>query len=293
MSYEEKLNLTEVTECLEPVVVKKTKTKVLNSAIVVAICLVCAVVLAFLGMYLFTPSIEGTWLYTYDDGSGNTIDFYYDFDSVFKVETESSLLPAEPSGKEHTCTISYGTIEFPGYYELSGGSNIDEDLMSADTTTTTTDKTVTISVYNGPLYGEYTYTVIGNRLFGNRKLVLTGADGSEYTLTQTKQPKFSEYIKPAEDFVPDDRLTGDWTFEYEEFGLEYTISFNKDGTFIYDIYGAQILNCTYTVSEENIVVTYYTTEEVVETIPYTIDDNGLAFMNVLWTRAGEATPDQK
>lgn len=265
---------------------QKSKKNKLYKAVVIALCVVLAAVVALGALYLFTPTVEGTWVYAVDDGVGGTIDFYFDFGSEFKTVKESAFITDEPTGDEHECTASAGTFYFPGIYQLSTTTTTDVDGNAVDA------KVVSITNYGAPLYGDYTYTVSGNRLFGKRVLTLTSSDGTSYTLNQAKKPKDSEYISVDKDFTVNKDIIGEWEYEYVGYGLKNTLDFKKDGTVVYNVYGTQEIHCTYTVDEENITLVYFNTELQTQAIPYSIEDNGLVFMDVLWSRPSEATADQ-
>ena len=243
-----------------PVEVVKAKKKFpLHAPIIIAACILLAAVIAFFAISIFTPTVEGTWLYESEDGYS----FYYTFDE---------------KGDEKSCVMNIGTIYFPGTYDVTVGEE---------------SSTVTVSTSAGYVNGSYTYTVTGNRLFGNRVLTLTGEDGSQLTFSQTKKTKDSDFIKPAEDFKPVDKIVGEWEFVYEEYGVSNKLSINEDGTLIYNQFDMQEIHCTYTADDKAINLSFFETELITQEEEYYFDGDQLIFLGVNWTKVGESTADQK
>lgn len=247
--------LPEVEAVEEPKAKKKFPLQV---PVIIAACILVVAIIGFLAVSIFTPTVEGTWLYESEDG----FKFYYTFD-----ETSDS----------NECVMSLGTVYFPGFYETS----VSEDA-----------KSVSVSVYAGYVNGNYTYDIDGVRLFGNRVLTLTGEDGTVLTLTQQKKPKDSDYIKPDKNFEPVEELVGEWEFLYEEFGESYKLTINDDGTMVFDQFGLQEIHFTYTADDSKINLSFFETESINQEEEYYFKDNQLIFLGLNWSRAGESTADQ-
>ncbi len=240
-------------------VATKTKKKFpLQKTIVIALCILLAAVAAYFALSIFTPTVEGTWKYESEDG----YTFYYTFDE---------------KGEEKQCNMNIGTIHFNGTYEVAIGEEAD---------------TVTVTAYAGYINGSYTYTIQGNRLIGNRVLTLTSEDGTTLTLNQTKKTKDSDFVKPAEDFEPVEKLLGEWQFDYEEYGVSYKLIINDDGTLIYDQFGMQEIHCAYTADEKTVNLSFFETELITQEEEYYFDGDQLIFLGINWTKAGESTADE-
>ena len=253
----------EVTEALdtieeaELVAVPKKKFP-LQLPIIIAACIVVVALLGYFAVSLFTPTVEGTWLFESEEGYS----FYYDLDDT-------------KDGK--VCDMSIGTVHFPGTYETVVGE---------------ATNSISISVYAGYIYGDYTYTLTGNKLAGNRVLTLTAADGTTYTLTQTKAPKDSDYITPDENFKADEAIVGEWVYEYEEYGASLNLKINADGTLIYNQFGYQELHCTYTADGSTLALSFFETEVIAQEEEYYFDNDQLIFLGVNWTRVDKASAEQ-
>ncbi len=236
----------------------KKKKFPLQVPIIISACIVAVALVGCILFSLFVPTVEGTWLYQTEDG----FSFYYTFDE-------------SPKGTE--CEMVVGTIHFPGTYTLS----------EADSA-----KTMNISVYAGYIYGNYTYEVQGNRLFGHRVLNLVGEDGTTITLDQAKKPKDSDYIEPDKDFKEVEAITGEWEFFYEEYNASLKLTINDDGTLIYDQFGYQELHCVYSADDSKVNLSFFETELIEQEEEYYFDGDQLIFLGLNWTRVGESTPDQ-
>ena len=237
----------------EPVVKKKKSPIYLP--IIIAACLVFGAIVAFLAISIFTPTVEGTWIYEAEDG--NT--FYYTFD-------------------KDKCDMNIGTIHFPGTYTLD---------------VTDEAKTMNIEIYAGYLSGACEYEITGNRLAKNRVMTLTNVDGATFTLTQTKAQKDSDYIMPDENFEEVEALTGEWEFEYPEYNSSLKLTLNDDGTMIYDQFGYQELHCVYTATDSKINLSFFETELITQEEEYYFDGDQLIFLGLNWTKVGaESTADE-
>ena len=237
----------------EPVV--KKKKSLIYLPIIIAACLVFGAIVAFLAISIFTPTVEGTWIYEAEDG--NT--FYYTFD-------------------KDKCDMNIGTIHFPGTYTLD---------------VTDEAKTMNIEIYAGYLSGACEYEITGNRLAKNRVMTLTNVDGATFTLTQTKAQKDSDYIMPDENFEEVEALTGEWEFEYPEYNSSLKLTLNDDGTMIYDQFGYQELHCVYTATDSKINLSFFETELITQEEEYYFDGDQLIFLGLNWTKVGaESTADE-
>lgn len=243
----------------EPTEEVKTKKKFpLQTPIIIAVCILLAAVVVFFGISIFTPTVEGTWLYESEEGYS----FYYNFNE---------------KGDEKKCMMNIGTIYFPGTYDVSVGDE---------------SSTVTVSTSAGYVNGSYTYSITGNRLFGNRVLTLTSEDGTTLTLNQAKKTKDSDFVKPAEDFKPVEKIVGEWEFVYEEYGVSYKLTINDDGTLVYDQFGMQEIHCAYTADDKTINLSFFETELITQEEEYYFDGDQLIFLGINWSKVGSSTADQ-
>ncbi len=242
-------------ETAEPLGKKKFP---LQTPIIIAACILVAAIIGFFAIKLFTPTVEGSWKYESEEG----YTFYYTFD-------ENS------DGNE--CVMSFGTVYFPGFYEMAVGEE---------------SNTVSVSLYTGYINGNYTYSIEGNKLFGNRVMTLTAEDGSVITLTQAKKPKDKDYIQPDENFKPVEELVGEWEFVYEEYGVSYNLSINDDGTMVFNQFDLQEIHFVYTADESVVNLSYYQTEITTQEEEYYFEGDQLIFLGLNWSRVGESTADQ-
>lgn len=242
------------TEVLEEPVAKKKKSP-FYLPIIIAACLVFGAIVAFLTISIFTPTVEGTWVYEAEDGNS----FYYTF-------------------SKNECDMNIGTIHFPGTYTID---------------VTDESKSMNIEIYAGYLSGVCEYDITGNRLAKNRVLTLTNTEGTTFTLTQTKPQKDSDYIMPDENFEEVEALTGEWEFEYAEYDSSLKLTLNDDGTMIYDQFGYQELHCVYTATDSKINLSFFETELITQEEEYYFDGDQLIFLGLNWTRVGgESTADE-
>ncbi len=251
----------DIEEAVQEVEVAQTPKKKfpIYIPVIIAACIVVLALVGYFAVSLFVPTVEGTWKYVSEE---DNLEFFYTFD-----ETAEGTM----------CEMSIGSIHFPGVYEISEAEEA---------------KTISISVYAGYIYGNYTYQVEGNKLFGERVLTLTGDDGSTMTLTQAKQPKDSDYIVPDENFKEVEALTGEWEYYYPEYDAAMKLTINDDGTMIYDQFGYQELHCVYTADDSVIKLSFFETEIIAQEEEYYFDNDQLIFLGLNWTRVGDSTPDQ-
>lgn len=241
-----------------PVVAKPKKKFPIYIPIIIAACLVLVSLVSFFAISIFTPTIEGTWLYASEEG----YDFYYTFDK---------------KGTETDCTMNIGTSYFPGTYEV---------------TDTEDGKSVSVNVSAGYVYGVYDFEITGNKLARNRVLTLTAEDGSVIELKQTKKTKDSDFIMPDENFKEVEALTGEWEFYYPEYDMSVKLTLNDDGTMVYDQFGMQELHCVYTATDSTINLSFFETELISQEEGYYFDGDQLIFLGLNWTKAGTSTADE-
>lgn len=230
----------------------------LQLPIIIAACILVGALVAYFLINFFTPTVEGTWLYESEEGYS----FYYTFDE---------------NAQGNTLDMSIGTVHFPGTYEAFA----DETANS-----------ISISVYAGYIYGDYTYELSGNRLSGNRTLTLIGSDGTTVTLPEAKRPKDKDYIVPDENFKKVDAIVGEWEFEYEEYGASLKLTVNADGTLVYDQFGYQQLHCVYIADDSTITLSFFETETISQEEEYYFEGDDLVFLGVKWSRVGASTADE-
>lgn len=237
---------------------KPKKKFPLQVPVIIAACILVGALVAYLLINFFTPTVEGTWLYESEDG----FSFYYTFDE---------------NAQGNIVDMSIGTVHFPGTYEV-----IADDTAS----------TISISVYAGYIYGDYTYELTGNRLSGNRTLTLVGSDGTSITLPEAKRPKDKDYISPDENFEKVDALVGEWEYEYEEYGASLKLTINADGTLVYDQFGYQELHCVYIADDSTVTLTFFETETISQQEEYYFEGDDLVFLGVKWSKVGSSTADE-
>lgn len=248
----------ETEQQTEAVETKPKKKFPIQVPIIIAACILVGALVGYFLISFFTPTVEGTWLYESEEGYS----FYYTLDET---------------SQGGTLDMSIGTVHFPGTYE----ANVDE-----------TSSSISISVYAGYIYGDYTYTLTGNRLSGNRVLTLAGSDGTTITLSEAKRPKDKDYILPDENFEKIDALVGEWEFEYEEYGASLKLTINDDGTLIYDQFGYQELHCVYIADDSTITLSFFETETISQEEEYYFEGDDLVFLGVKWSKVGASTADQ-
>ena len=246
--------LAETAEA-EEAPVKKKKKGFLQLPVIIALCILVG---ALVGYFVYTGFLmhepEGLWKL---EEEGVTVFFEFDKDGVAKQYL--------------------GTMTEIGYCQKTKGYDGD---------------TLSISLDNGFLNGSFGYTVSGSRLLGNQVLTLTYGESDPLEMHQVA--KVDEYLTPDKDFVEKEGLTGEWVFDFEEYGVSYKFIFNADGTMILNQYDKFIYEGTYTYTDDSIIFTYYTTEETTTPeIPYEIvDENTLNFMGLECHRAGTSTADE-
>ncbi len=224
--------------------VKKSNTKTL---VIIAVCVV-AILTGVIVLFASTPDITGTWLHKTDDGN----EYYY---TLYKEDGECKV------------DISQGTVHYTGTYEVS---------------TQNAEKKITFDIKYGNPYPQclnntYVYNLKKN------KLTLVTDDKSTITLSRTKTPESSDYLKPFDDFKTDKKLLGTWVMEYENIGT-MTLSFNDDGTMLIDSFGAGYQQYVYTVSDGKIKLSYYDTILKNQEEPYSVENNQLQFLGINWTK---------
>lgn len=253
----------EAPACESPVVVAqpaKKKKFPIYIPIIIAAALVVLSVAAFFVIKMFVPTLEGTWKLTNEEG----YEFYYTL---------------EYDGDDGKCDMSLGTVHFPGTFTTSENEDGTQSLN--------------LDIAAGFVYGDYTYEFIGNPMSDDYALKLTDASGTETTLTSAETPQDSDYVMPDENFVPDEKLTGEWEYYYPEYGMSIKLYLNEDGTMIYDQFGMQELHCVYNVNEDTINISFFETELIAQEEGYYFDNDQLIFLGLNWTRVDpDATTDE-
>lgn len=223
---------------------KASKTKKNNAVVYIALAVVLALIVCALVLLLSKPKVTGTWLHK-TESSG---DFYY---TLYKENGECKV------------DISQGTIHYTGTYEL-------------------TNKTITFDIKYGKPYEQALNSTYDYDLSKN-KLILFADDESTTELTKTNSVKYTDYVKPYDNFKTDGNLTGAWVYNYEGLG-DRTLTINDDGTMIIDSFGAGYQECVYSAENNEIKLSFYDTKLHEQTEQYRITDNQLEFLGTIWTK---------
>lgn len=248
--------VTETQAEQKPVKVKKKR--LLNTPIIIAICIVAVSVLSFLVYDIFfNTSIYGTW--TFDSTTVSTDDeintAYYTFNN------------------DGTASVTCGNVTFNGTITISS-----EDNTKA-----------VISIPNFIGEQEYNIAVTGNKL-STRHLILS-SESVTGSFTSAKAEKVP--VEKIKDFVIDNEIIGEWSDDY--YGMSCT--FNEDGTVIINQGDIMIVEAAYSTDKANnkITLKYEMAKEIDDEWSYGYDKkNDTLVLNGLGLkRVDPASADEK
>ena len=257
---------------------KKKKKPLLQVPVIISLCLVVCSLLAFFAYkLLWITEPEGTtWVWSSET---DNVNWYYEFKEggVFKA--------------------------YVGSFEITSSYSKNKSDESKPLLNVSSDIPYTTSMGCVFFGADLRYTVSGSRLFGNQEMMITYVDdpeAQEFVLKQTNG--HGGELELPKDFTENADLTGEWINIYSTEDMKQTISFNKDGSMklreIYEYadgtYSEICRNCTYTVEDGSINITWIAEEPVVHHSEYTIEDGVLMLDGAAYYREGNhpATPDQ-
>lgn len=233
---------------------KTAKKKIiLRFSVIVALCLVIAVLLGYftyVGFILKEP--EGiTWS---EEVDGTT--YYYEFKN------------------DGTFVASVGSVEVNSTYQKTKGDDGDTIVVDNDFGSLIANVSVT-------------YTITGSRILGNQTLNGTYGEGDDFTLHQSSKKIITPDL--PEDFTPDEGIVGTWLFKYMEYDV-YKVTFDNKGSMMLEVVQDGIkYNGVYTIDSSTINFTYCLTENVNISLEYTlVDPDNMIFMNYSFVREGSA-----
>lgn len=206
---------------------------------------------ALLFVSLFTLSacenIEDTWLHQAEDGQK----YYYTFSDDGKLE------------------ITHGTNSYMCTY------NVEKNVLETDY--------LNGNVYNGNFLGTYKYEIVSED--DEEFLVLVEIDGEKHKLKSVEKPDMDFVLKPYDNFKTDRKLTGNWEYNYDDFGMSLKLTVSEDGTMILNLADIEYQNYVYTVDSSSLKFTRYTDRKIEEIKPYKVTDAGLEFLGITWTKS--------
>lgn len=241
----------------------KKKKRLIQVPVIIAIVIVAVAVLTLL-VYkgFFDKSIVGTWSTPLETQADTATP---DEASADEASKPKQYYIFESNGK---LSVKVGTIAYV-YDYVTSVSEEGETLLTVS--------------FNGS-QSEFTYAVEGN-MFTGKNLTLKSAYGSEIKLSSDsfKEPE----LKPAEDFKPNDKITGEWSYDSGFSQMSYT--FNDDGTVQINQMDMIIVDGVYSYTDNNIEITYYTDTESHMDLAYVTGDNSLVLNDIPYEKVtGEA-----
>lgn len=259
---------------------KKKKGPFIQIPVIISLCLVVVSLLAFFAYKIFwIAEPEGvTWVWSSDT---DNVNWYFEFkdDNVFKAHI--------------------------GSFEVTSNYVKDKSDDSVSKMTVSADVPFIRSQSLGCIFfgAEMQYKVTGSRIGGNQEMTITYTDDpeqQEFVLKQTneKEPP----LELPDEFTEDKDLTGEWINIYSTEDAKQTMTFNDDGSMVLnEVYTFQNgnlteirRNCTYTVSDSEINITWKAEDTVVHNAEYVIKDGILSLDGASYYRADSAaTSDQK
>lgn len=248
--------VTETEAEQKPVKVKKKR--LLNTPIIIAICIVAVSVLSFLVYDIFfNTSIYGTW--TFDSTTVSTDDEINTAYYIFK--------------NDGTASVTCGNVTFNGTITMSS-----EDNTKA-----------VISIPNFIGEQEYNIAVTGNKL-STRHLILS-SESVTGSFTSADEKKVA--VEKIKDFVIDNEIIGEWSDDY--YGMSCT--FREDGTVIINQSDVMIVEAAYSTDKENnkITLKYQMAKQIDDEWSYGYDKkNDTLVLNGLGLkRVNPASADEK
>ncbi len=284
----------------------KKKKRLLQTPIIIAFALVCAVAIGFLVFKLFfNNDVAGTWVYKYpqptqeemmglestiDEADRDYVDYYFDFQSTpAEMQSGSSIEGAK------VAKVTIGTLTYEGYY-----------LTSA----TEEGSTLTVTVPN-VMSGAFDYELSGNIFTGRElKLISPYADASQGNDGQFifKSATYSvPKLEREGEFKPDEKIYGKWI--YDDGTNILTYDFKEDGSAHYtekisstSMYGEPMvskisLDALYTCEDGSFTLYYYYNDLYITGKPnemaavYSLDGEKLLINGIEFVKEGASTAD--
>lgn len=257
----------------------KEKGPFIQVPVIISLCLVVVSLLAFFAYKIFwIAEPEGvTWVWSSET---DNVKWYFEFkdDNVFKAHI--------------------------GSFEVTSNYVKDKSDDSVSKMTVSADVPFIRSQSLGCIFfgAEMKYNVTGSRIAGNQEMTITYTDDpeqQEFVLTQTNEKE--EPLELPDDFTEDKDLTGEWINIYSTDDAKQTMTFNDDGSMVlsevYTFSNGNLTeirrNCTYTISDNEINITWRAEDTVVHSADYVIKDGMLTLDGATYYRADSAaTPDQ-
>ena len=283
----------------------KQKKRLIQTPVLIAFILVCAVAVGFFVFKLFLNNdVAGTWVYKYpqptaeemmglestiDEADRDYVDYYFDFQSTPADLGENSSAEGARIAK-----VTIGTLTYEGYYLTSTGDD---------------GSTLSVTVPN-VMTGSFTYELSGNIFTGREmKLISPYADESGdgefiFKSASLNIPK----IEREGEFKPDEKLYGKWIYDDGTNILSY--DFREDGTAQYaekissaSMYGEPMvskinLDAIYTCEDGTFTLYYYYTDLYVSgsanemAATYSLDGDKLTINGIEFVREGASTSDE-
>ena len=264
---------TEVEEVVEVEAVKKKKFP-LQGSIIVALCLVVGALITYLALALMIPTTEGTWLYETEDG----LKIYYTLE--------------EREDDEYYFEIAYGSAFYPGTYQLNPEGTESTLVFNALYNDMLAMQGQTL--FENCLNGTYTYSISGNKLFGECSMTLNNGSETPVVVKYVEKPEFTDYVKPYENFKVNKSILGSWELDNSMFGLDPTVFvFNEDGTMTIDNSGFYTVKYMYSPVDNKIKMAAYSNKIEEMEVEFELKDGNLIFDGIMLKRPGAAADNTK
>ena len=259
----------------------KKKKRLIQTPVIIAFALVCAVALGFFFFYLFfNNDVAGTWVYKYpqptqeemmglestiDEADRDYVDYYFDFQNTAAEMQEGSSIEGAKVAK-----VTIGTLTYEGYY-----------LTSA----TEEGSTLTVTVPN-VMSGSFDYELSGNMFTGRElKLISPYADqtqGGEGEFIFKSATYSVPKLEREGEFHKDDAIVGEWTYK-NEVG-EQTFVFEDDGSYSLKTMANNVIQSQhgiYDCQNGQLTIYYQYLNDQAQTFKYTIAGNKLTLTMVM------------
>lgn len=207
----------------------KQKTLVQTPIIIAAAILLVALLAFACFKVFFNNSVVGTWY----------IEAQATEDGATPDEVDPATLEYYTFEKDGTASITLGTMKVVGTWNYSTDSE-----STADQAGSKID--IAISYF---VNGTFDVELKGNAIFGRTMSLSNEYMTAPVEFKSGSVPKNS--LKPAEDFKPNDKITGTW--QNSDQGQVFT--FNADGTCTLNQMDMMIVDGVYTIDEKSNVIT--------------------------------------
>ena len=207
----------------------KQKTLVQMPIIIAAAILLVALLAFACFKVFFNNSVVGTWY----------IEAQATEDGATPDEVDPATLEYYTFEKDGTASITLGTMKVVGTWNYSTDSE-----STADQAGSKID--IAISYF---VNGTFDVELKGNAIFGRTMSLSNEYMTAPVEFKSGSVPKNS--LKPAEDFKPNDKITGTW--QNSDQGQVFT--FNADGTCTLNQMDMMIVDGVYTIDEKSNVIT--------------------------------------